>query len=54
MILFVARIMSEIICEVCGISVEKADHERHLLLSHEYKVDLKCNFCNRSFASKSP
>jgi len=46
----------QVVCEVCGISVEFNKYEMHKRFGHNEKAkeDNKCNICDKTFTSKFP
>lgn len=44
--------MSEVVCEVCGIVVERSKYERHIRTGHKEKQEKICTICNKNFTSK--
>ncbi|CAG9798803.1 unnamed protein product [Chironomus riparius] len=41
----------QVVCEVCGLSVDRNKYERHKLYGHKQKQDHICNVCNKIFTS---
>ena len=42
----------QVVCEVCGISVEINKYQRHKKYGHKKKQDNICSICNKTFTSK--
>lgn len=44
----------QVICEVCGLFVDKIKYERHKKYGHKENKDNKCSLCAKTFTSKLP
>lgn len=42
----------DVVCEVCGVVVERNKYERHIKYGHKEKRENKCNLCQKLFTSE--
>lgn len=42
----------QVICEVCGLIIDKNKYERHKKYGHKEKEDFRCRLCDKTFTSK--
>lgn len=43
---------AEVVCDVCGVVVERNKYERHIKYGHKEKRENKCNLCQKLFTSQ--